>query len=171
MPLVRRLAFTAQVERPFGARRLVSRTSAAVVRAGDAIPLQSLVWYGGPVSAPGYDYHSIAGSTGLSQRLELRTPVPFPAIPLGRFGRVPASATLAPWVHLALVQGARLRAADGPVLPPGFAQAADRWQGHPSVGVGLLTFFDVLRLDVARGLRDGRWSFYLDVTRDFWRVL
>ena len=41
----------------------------------------------------------------------------------------------------------------------------------PSVGVGLLTPFDLLRVDVGRGLRDGRWTFSLDIAREFWSVL
>jgi hypothetical protein len=39
------------------------------------------------------------------------------------------------------------------------------------VGVGALTIFDLLRLDVARGLRDGRWTFSVDVSREFWAIL
>jgi hypothetical protein len=42
---------------------------------------------------------------------------------------------------------------------------------HPALGLGGLFFFDILRLDVARGLRDGRWTFGVDVNRDFWGVL
>jgi hypothetical protein len=43
---------------------------------------------------------------------------------------------------------------------------------YPSLGVGALTFFDLVRLDVARGVgRSGRWLFTVDVARDFWRVL
>ena len=42
---------------------------------------------------------------------------------------------------------------------------------HPSLGVGVLTFFDLVRIDVARGTRDGRWTFGIDVTRDFWPIL
>jgi hypothetical protein len=41
----------------------------------------------------------------------------------------------------------------------------------PSVGIGALTVFDILRFDVARGLRDGRWTFSVDVGRDFWGIL
>jgi hypothetical protein len=41
----------------------------------------------------------------------------------------------------------------------------------PSLGIGLMPFFELLRLDVARGLRDGRWSLNIDVTRDLWPVL
>jgi hypothetical protein len=35
----------------------------------------------------------------------------------------------------------------------------------------MLTVFEVLRFDVARGLRGGRWTFSVDVGRDFWSVL
>ena len=42
---------------------------------------------------------------------------------------------------------------------------------HESVGLGVLTLFDALRFDVARGLRGGRWTFAVDFTRDFWRIL
>jgi hypothetical protein len=39
------------------------------------------------------------------------------------------------------------------------------------VGAGALLFFDALRLDIARGLRDGKWTFSVDVTPELWRVL
>jgi hypothetical protein len=29
----------------------------------------------------------------------------------------------------------------------------------------------LLRIDVARGLRDGRWTLSIDLDRDFWPVL
>jgi hypothetical protein len=35
----------------------------------------------------------------------------------------------------------------------------------------VIGLFDLVRLDVARGLRDGRWLFSLDVTRTFWGVM
>jgi hypothetical protein len=47
--------------------------------------------------------------------------------------------------------------------------ASSGW--HESVGLGILSLFDALRFDVARGLRNGRWSFAVDFTRDFWRIL
>jgi hypothetical protein len=43
--------------------------------------------------------------------------------------------------------------------------------GHPSVGAGLLLFFDLVRLDLARGIRNGRWTFGVDLSRDLWRIL
>jgi hypothetical protein len=35
----------------------------------------------------------------------------------------------------------------------------------------LLTFFDLVRFDVSRGLRTGRWLFAFDVNPEFWSVL
>ena len=156
-----RLFAYADVERPIGAQRLVLQTTAGGV-AGPAVPAQELVYLGGPTSAPGYEYHGLVARLGVAQRVEWRTPVPFPAIPLGRFGRAPAAATLAPFAHAVYL--------DRPAraLRPG---TADQGGWFPSVGVAALAFFDLLRVDVARGLRDGRWSFSLDVTRDLWPVL
>jgi hypothetical protein len=158
------------VERAFGAtagdRRLVLHTtlggvggSARRLAVGDdAVPAQELVYLGGPVTAPGYGFHTLAGRLAAGQRVEWRTPVPFPAVPLGRYGTSPARATLAPYAHVAYL-----------ARPAGFQAARGGW--YPSLGVGGYVFFDLLRLDVARGLRDGRWLFSVDVTRDFWRVL
>jgi hypothetical protein len=42
---------------------------------------------------------------------------------------------------------------------------------YPSAGVGLLFFYDLVRADVARGLRDGRWRFAIDIDRGFWGML
>ena len=174
------LAF--ELERPVGAsgtNRLVARTTLAGVLAssegtlgapvaGDPaiaptvvrtdVPPQELVYLGGPVTGPGYDFHAFAGRFGASQRLEWRTPVPFPAISLGRYGRSPARATLAPFAHTVYV-----------ARPSPFRPGQRGWS--PSVGAGAYLFFDLVRADVARGLRDGRWTFSVDVTRDFWRIL
>ena len=114
------------------------------------LPPQSLIGLGGPVTAPGYDFHSLVGMRAAAAHAEWRVKVPFVAVPLGAWGRAPATATLAPFVHTAWV---------------------DRKGWYPSAGVGVLSVFDLLRFDVARGTRDGRWSFYFDVSRDFWGIL
>ena len=111
---------------------------------------QHLIYLGGPVSAPGYDFHSLVGDVGMSQRIEWQAKVPFIGIPLGGWGRAPATVTLAPYVNEAWV---------------------NQIGSKPSVGLGVLTLFDLLRFDVARGLNDGRWSFGFDVSRTFWGVL
>jgi hypothetical protein len=147
-----------------GAVELVLREDAAAVF-GTAPPVQELVYFGGPVSLPGYDLHEVAGRYGSSTRLELRIPVPFVAIPLGRFGRIPGRARLSPYVSAGVVGGAVdcvVTVGRCPTLTEGV---------YPSAGVALLTIFDLLRLDVGRGLKDGRWMFNVDLSRDFWSIL
>lgn len=165
-----RFGVDVEMQRALGGTRLVGRTIGAVLEAPDKARAQDLIFLGGPVSAPGYDHHSLVGSAALSQRLELRLPVPFPALSLGRFGRSAASATLALFAGVAVLRGADSARVltSGPAASRALAVPGG---SYPSVGAGLLMFFDLLRLDVARGLRDGRWTFSLDVNRAFWRVL
>ncbi len=171
----RKIAVHANLERPFGARRhrLVTQLIFAAVGqsktfyayvGGVSAPRprylqpQQLVHLGGTVTGPGYDFHEFVGTSGASVRLEWQTQAPFPSISLGRFGRAPARMTLAPYVNVVGIN----------------AGAATLRRGHglyPSVGLGALTIFDILRVDVARGLRDGRWSLSVDLNRDFWPVL
>jgi hypothetical protein len=156
-PRTTRMFLDASLERPSGAHRLVSRTTfAAVHSTSPAVPPQELVYLGGPVSGPGYRYHQLAGETGGSQRIEWRLPAPFIAVPLGRFGQAPPRMTLAPFAHVAFL-----------ARPSGERPAG--W--YPSVGMGALLFFDALRLDAARGLRRGKWTFSVDLTPELWRVL
>jgi hypothetical protein len=164
-----RFAFDAEIERPFGGTRLVSRSiggavfyvqpalALATATAGSgtsAVLAQDWFYFGGPITAPGYDYHSLDADHVMSQRLEFRFPVPFWPISLGRFGHSAASLTIAPYVSAVALEGGR------------------RTDGvYSSAGVGVLTLFDVIRFDVARGLRRGRWIFSVDANRMFWPVL
>jgi hypothetical protein len=145
---------------------LIVSEQVAAIRTHYLEPLQDLIYYGGPVSAPGYSLHSIGGTMGSATRVELQVPTPFIAIPLGRFGRIPGLAHLAPFVSAAVVRGTvactATIVARCPTLTGGL---------YPSAGLGLLTIFDMLRFDVARGLRNGRWMFNVDVNRDFWSIL
>jgi hypothetical protein len=150
-------AVQAQIERPFGDDRLVSHTTAAAVWTSAFDPAQELVRLGGPVSAPGYDYHSLIGRAAAGEHLEWQLPVGFPAFSLGRFGRVPGRAAVAPFAHLAYVERP---------LAGGSATGF-----YPAVGMGFLAPFNIARIDVARGLaRGGRWTFGVDVSRDFWSI-
>lgn len=122
------------------------------------------------MSAPGYDYHSAAATFGYFGHAELRIPAPFPSFSLGRYGRVPGRGAAAPYVHLAGTDGGARQCDPLPSGMPGTCGAARRFL--PSFGVGYLTPFDLLRIDVARGVgRGGRWTFSIDVTRDFWAIL
>lgn len=158
-----RVSLTAHIEKPLGTSRLVFHTYGGTVRSADVVPIQHLFFLGGPVTAPGYDFHSIAGTSALSQRLEVRFPVPFPSFSLGRYGRSPSTAPLAPFFNLAGITGSNVQAR------PGVSGMPAGW--YPSVGIGLLPMFELLRFDVARGLRKGRWTFSVDVTRDLWSIL
>ncbi len=146
------------LQRPFGSRRLVFHTIAAGAFSGDTIATQHHVFLGGPTTGPGYEFHEFVGRAGLSQRVEWRTTAPFFSFPLGRYGKVPGTLTLAPFATVVWIDRS-----------PAFKQSRQGW--YPSLGIGALTVFDVLRFDVARGLRGGRWTFSVDVGRDFWSVL
>jgi hypothetical protein len=172
-----RLSLRAHIERPIASHRLVLHTLAAL--STNAYPLEDLVYFGGPSSAPGYDYHTLWGGSGVSQRVEWRAPAPFIPFSLGRFGRVPGRGSIAPFATLAHVGGALdcVRLVDDerskpPVPKRPHIGCIDRdSRAYPSIGIGYLTPFDLIRFDVARGLRDGRWAFYVDVSREFWRIL
>ncbi|HTK52919.1 MAG TPA: hypothetical protein VL308_13610 [Gemmatimonadaceae bacterium] len=151
-----------QAERPFGGFRLATRTSVGST-IGPDLPRQEFVFLGGPTSAPGYEFHELVGGFGASERVEGRFSIPFVALPLGRYGNTGSRATLAPFAHVAY-----LAQVDSAARSGGVSRGAG-W--YPSVGVGLLTLFDLLRVDVAKGLRDGRWAFSVDVIRDFWSIL
>jgi hypothetical protein len=176
-----RAAIRASIERPFGTtgHRLVLGTLGAW--STREIPVtEEFAFFGGPLTAPGYGFHQVAGSRGVSQRLELRVPAPFLPFSLGRFGRVPSRGTVAPFASLTYVNGLRCRitVATDTISAGNPASDVSDWcagasarAGYPSVGIGYLTPFDLIRFDVARGLRDGRWMFYVDVSREFWRIL
>jgi hypothetical protein len=163
-----RFSVRGNFERPTGSSRILFRSSAAWTAGGGVIPAQHLVFIGGPTSAPGYVFHQFAGRAGATGRAELQFSVPFASFSLGRYGRTPSAITLAPYANAAWTD--RAVQARSPVNP--LAQVAPGKSGwHPSLGIGALTLFDLLRFDVARGLNDGRWSFSVDVTRDLWSIL
>ena len=86
----------------------------------------------------------------------MRVQAPFFPFSLGRFGRVPAHGTFAPYVHADVINGFESHA--GGV--------------YPSMGAGYLLPFDLVRIDVGRGLRaGGRWTFAVDIGRDLWSIL
>lgn len=139
-------------------RALVLMTQAGVA-GGRALPPQWLLFAGGPWSAPGYNLASFATRAFASQRIELRQPVPFLPIPLGRYGKAPGKITLAPFAQVIAT------ASGTPSVPSRVAGT------YASAGIGALFFFDLLRFDVARGLRDGGWRFSVDIDRGFWNVM
>ncbi|HXY29660.1 MAG TPA: hypothetical protein VEI06_03035 [Gemmatimonadaceae bacterium] len=157
-PTFARVVAAVNVERPIGDQRLVLATLVGAVTARPDVPPQEYIFVGGPTSLPGFDYSRFASRFAASQRIEWHAPVPFFAVPLGAFGSSPATMTLAPFAAVGYVD----RSAP-------FAAPAEGW--YPSVGLGALFFYDLLRFDIARGLRDGAWTFEFDVTRLLWPIL
>ncbi|HEX2716648.1 MAG TPA: hypothetical protein VHM67_03150 [Gemmatimonadaceae bacterium] len=151
----------AETERAFGKARLLTHTLGAGVARTGVHAAQDLVYLGGPVTGPGYEFHAFAARAAAMEHVELQFSVPFVPVPLGRFGRAGGEGTLAPYLHVVYVSGNAARSPD----------PSDRAAFFPSAGVGFYPPFEILRIDVARGLRDGRWTFGIDLTRDFWRVL
>jgi hypothetical protein len=144
-----------QYQHAVGAGAIVAATFAGIT---DSELPQDQIRAGGPVTAPGYSPHQFTSQALVAQQVEWRFPVPFPSIPIGRWGKSPGVATLAPLASVVL-QDERLSSGKRTLT------------GYSSVGAGLLLFFDLVRIDVARGLRNGRWTFGVDLTRDLWRIL
>ncbi|MEO7455190.1 MAG: hypothetical protein ABIY52_02945 [Gemmatimonadaceae bacterium] len=147
------------IERPLEHSRLAFFASGGAVGATAAVPPQDWLYFGGPISAPGYRYHELGALAGATTRLEWRTPIPAPSLSLGRFGKIPGQATLAPFAQATYARRASL------------ADVAHPEGVYPSAGIAVQSFFDLLRIQLARGLRGGRWSLNVDVSRDFWGVL
>jgi hypothetical protein len=115
------------------------------------------VFFGGPVTGPGYSPHSLTAESGLDARAEWQVPVASFAVSLGRFGRTSVPVILAPYAQSVWLSGGR-----APLVP-----AVAR-----SLGLGLITLHELLRLDAARGVDSGgHWVFYADFGRVFWKVL
>jgi hypothetical protein len=152
-----RTAVHGEYAREFGAGSLFARTIAVAVSGGDVAP-QEGVYLGGPTTAPGYRFTDFAGRRGVSQRVEWHAAIPFVPITLGRYGTLPGRAMVVPFVNAVWIDGA--------------ADVRSGRQGwYPSVGIGLAPFLEMARFDVARGLRDGRWTFSFDVMRGWWGIL
>jgi hypothetical protein len=146
-------------DRPFGSDRLVARASLGAITADGPLPPQEEVYVGGPTSGPGYPFHAFVGQIAGSLRGEWQFHVPAPGISLGNLGTTPRYVTLAPFVTTDYLD-----------RPAAFRSASGGW--YPAVGFGTLAFFDLLRIDVARGLGTrGTWTLWIDVSRDWWGVL
>jgi hypothetical protein len=167
-----RASIDAEYSRTFAAGQLVTRSVGAAL-SGGTLPPQLAAYFGGPVTAPGYRFDEFAAQRGVSQRIEWRAGVPFLTMSLGRFGHVPSRAIVAPYVHAVWVDHpAYIAGINTPPNPtPPSPVRGDRQGWYPAVGIGFEPLFGILRFDVARGLRGGRWTFSVDAARIFWPVL
>ncbi len=150
--------FSGDIEaaRVFSAGTLHARAIGAVATAG-GVPEQGLAMFGGPVTGPGYGVHSIRGRAGISVRAEWQWRVATVVMPLGRFGRVRTDVTLAPFGTVASVSDEEF----------GAHRVSRR-----SAGIAVVSLFDALRIDVARGVDPGgRWMVRADFGRAWWPIL
>jgi hypothetical protein len=112
-------------------------------------PAQALFLLGGRGTLPGYSFRSFVGDA---------------------FGLVRAQGTLPlrpPWVSIRGIAAlGYTHVSPARTLPPGWS-AQDTGGLRPSVGVGLSLAWDVLRLDLGRGLRGGGWELTFSVDPRF----
>ncbi len=116
---------------------------------GGVVPAQRLFLLGGPGTLPGYDIRAFAGDRFGLAALDLTRDIWVPFIK----GRLTAAAgwsdfgaTMNPWRDASPMGGVKT-----------------------SVGAGVGLFWDIIRLDMARGLSSGgRWQFVLSVTPTLW---
>ena len=121
---------------------------------GGRVPVQSAVLLGGPLSGPGYVAHSLRGQGGGSLRVEWQVPVGRFPLDLGRFGATKVGVSAAPFLAVARV---------GPGSDAGWRR---------SIGMGIISGYDLFRIDVARGVdRGGEWVVRADFSRKLWPIL
>lgn len=127
----------------------------AEARAGiltSAAPLQTLYQLGGRGTVPGYGYREHAGD---------------------RFWLVQLAGSLglaSPWLRPRAFAAAGGTGLAGRDLPDSWARSAT-FSPLVSVGLGVGLFWDVLRVDLARGLNGGDWEWNVTVNQRFWPFL
>ena len=122
--------------------------------ATEAAPVQTLFLLGGRHTLPGYSYRSFIGNQMVLLRVEA------------------SQAVLAPWlkVHVFGATGVTGFASDG--LPDTGWPRRSTDGLKSSAGLGLKLGWELLRVDVGRGLNDGGdWEFVFSVQRHFWEWL
>jgi hypothetical protein len=171
---IRRTSLRLEAQRSAGAAVVEYRAYGGIASGARYLFSQDLIFVGGPVSAPGFGYHELVGDRAIAQNLELRFPVPFLRLSLGRFGRAPGKAWIAP--HVTVVGMHRVdstvtiaRGSGAAPVPDPFRATATGW--YRSAGVSVISLFDLVRLDLSRALPDGKWRFSIDVSHPFWSIM
>ncbi len=125
---------------------------------GSRIPAQRLFPTGGRGSVRGYAFHKYVGNLYATLGMELSRQIHYPYISGILFADAgwagiegeSAGAAVARWNRV----GAQAGATDGAIV---------------GVGAGVALFFDIIHLDIARGVSGGgEWEFIFRVRREFW---
>jgi hypothetical protein len=126
---------------------------------GGDLPPQALFPVGGRGTVRGYPFHAFAGDRYVAASAEISFPLRSPWLRLHAFGDVA-------WAD-ATARGRRALAewnADA-----AGTEAAGPTRGlRPAAGAGVGFLYDVLRVETARGLRDGRWEWIVTVHPALW---
>ncbi len=111
-------------------------------------PVQELALFGGRGTLPGFAFRDAVADRYILARGWVSRPV------------------LAPWVALRATAAAGWSELGGRTLPEG-------WIGDPdpglrgSLGFGIDLLWETIRLDVARGIPDGEWTFFMSIAPRF----
>lgn len=137
-----------------GSRPLRWLVRGALGAAGGRLPAHRLFLLGGRGTLPGYPFRTRGGS-----RLAL-------------LGVRASSPLVDPWLTLRVRLAAGWARAGGPGREA-TERLGVRETGRilPSAGLGLGLFWDLLRVDLLRGLDGGDWALELSVDPDFWPML
>ncbi len=121
---------------------------------GGDLPAQRLFLLGGRGTVPGYRFRPWGGDRIL----------------LGQLGA--AIDLVPPWLRARVRASAGWAGIDGPGRRAARRLGISESDGiRPSVGAGLGLLWDLLRVNVDRGLRDGQWSLNVSVDPEFWHLL
>jgi len=114
----------------------------------DRAPPQSLYMIGGRATLPGHDYRSFVGDRYWLLHGEVTVPV------------------YSPYLGVRLIGGAGATYLGSRELPADWL-GGDSDGVRGSVGAGVSFGFDMLRVDVAHGVRGGGWEAFFSVAREF----
>lgn len=123
---------------------------------GSDLPPQALFPVGGRGTLRGYDFHEFVGSRYAAASAGLSLPLVRPWVTIHAF----ADAAWAEAGDGAADALARWNAAGAPARPTGGVRTG--------VGLGLGLVYDILRIEAARGLRDGGWEWIVTAHPAFW---
>lgn len=116
------------------------------------LPAQRLFLLGGRSTLPGYAFRSFAGDRFVLADFEA------------------SAELLGPWARLRGL-GAIGWTGFANNTPPAAWEVAETGGIRASLGLGLGLVYDVLRVDLVRGLRDGRWETIISTNPRFWGIL
>lgn len=125
---------------------LRSTLDAAAVSEG--APLQSFYLLGGRETLPGYDYRSLAGTAFWLLRVEASRQI------------------LGPWLRIRGMGAAGRTRLTSAAVPESWDARAPRITRF-SAGLGLALGWDLVQVDVVRGLNGGFWEVVVDLNRRF----